>query len=335
MTRSGDEWIDLSPGDLDPSVKTDCGVDLVDAGERVRHAPDRTLLLVASGTLVARCSCWWSGTPMLDGKPVGVIGHYGAVDAAAGRSLLDRACRVLGEAGASMAVGPMDGTTWRRYRFVVERGTRPPFFLEPDNPDEWPAHWTGCGFETLATYTSALVSDLGADDPRSADLERRAAAADVTIRSLDLTRTERELDRVFALSLDAFADNYLYSPISRDEFLAQYRAALPVVRQELVFMAERGEELVGFLFAVPDLLEARRGAPGRTVILKTLAVVPTARGLGLGTLLLSRAQRAAHRLGYTTAIHALMHDANVSKRMSDRSARTFRRYALFGRPVRR
>ena len=138
-----------------------------------------------------------------------------------------------------MAVGPMDGTTWRRYRFIVERGTRPPFFLEPDNPDEWPAHWTGCGFETLATYTSALVSDLGADDPRSADLERRAAAADVTIRSLDLTRTERELDRVFALSLDAFADNYLYSPISRDEFLAQYRAALPVVRQELVFMADK------------------------------------------------------------------------------------------------
>ena len=36
------------------------------------------------------------------------------------------------------AVGPLDGSTWRRYRLVTERGVEPPFFMEPDNPDDWP-----------------------------------------------------------------------------------------------------------------------------------------------------------------------------------------------------
>jgi GNAT superfamily N-acetyltransferase len=332
MTRSAGEWIELSPGDAAPAVETD-RVDLIDAGERARHAPDRTLLLAASGTLVARCSCWWSDTPVLDGRRIGAIGHYAAADAEAGRALLARACRVLGDAGASIAVGPMDGNTWRRYRFVVEQGSEPPFFLEPQNPADWPLHWVANGFAPLATYTSALVGDLAVDDPRTADLDRRVAAAAVTIRPIELTRTEQELDRVFALSLEAFAGNYLYTPIARGEFLLQYRAVLPFVRQELVFMAERGGSLVGFLFAMPDLLEAGRGVPGRTAILKTLAVSPAVRGLGLGTLLLGRAQRAARELGFTRAIHALMHDDNVSKRMSDRSARTFRRYALLGKLV--
>ena len=42
-----------------------------------------------------------------------------------------------------MAVGPMDGSTWRRYRFITERGAEPAFFLETYNPDVWPLNFTG------------------------------------------------------------------------------------------------------------------------------------------------------------------------------------------------
>ena len=60
---------------------------------------------------------------------------------------------------------------------------------------------------------------------------------------------------------------------------------------------------------------------------------PSVRGLGLGGALLDLAQREAHALGFTRAIHALFHEANVSGRISSRYARPIRQYALFHRSL--
>ena len=54
--------------------------------------------------------------------------------------------------------------------------------------------------------------------------------------------------------------------------------------------------------------------PTHGVIVKTLAVHPDHGGAGLGGLLVARCQEAAAKLGYTRAVHALMHEANQSRR---------------------
>ena len=328
---SSRELIELSASDPDPEVRCDRGLTLMNAADRRGHAPDRSLVLLDQGSVVARASCWWTSTPTHGGAPLGVIGHYAAVDGDAGGALLEHACRALATAGRALAVGPMDGNTWRRYRFIVERGHQPPFALEPDNPDEWPAHWTGAGFQALATYASAINEDPGAIDPRTDAALTRLHDHGVTFRSLDITTADAELDRLYRLSLLAFSDNFLYTPISREEFVGQYRAILPHVRPELVLMAERAGELIGYIFALPDILQGMRRQPIDTVILKTLAVDPAVRGLGLGGALLDLAQRTGHGLGYRRAIHALFHEDNVSGRISGRYAQPLRRYALFSR----
>jgi predicted N-acetyltransferase YhbS len=325
------ELVTLTTQDADPAVATDRGVALVAEAERRLHAPDRTLLLVEGGSLIARCSCWWTGTPRLDDRPIGVIGHYAAVDTSAGGALLSSACELLSANGVATAVGPMDGTTWRRYRLVVERGAEPPFFLEPDNPDDWPGHWSAAGFAPLATYTSAINDDLHVEDPRTPAALERLRAAGISIRTLDTSRTQEELQRIFTLSLSAFSRNFLYTPIGEAEFLAQYQAVLPYVQSELVLAAEKGDALVGFMFALPDLLQARRGGAIDTMIIKTLAVDPSVGGMGLGGTLTTLVQRKAHALGFRRAIHALMHETNVSQKISHHSAHTIRRYALYSK----
>jgi hypothetical protein len=45
------------------------------------------------------------------------------------------------------------------------------------------------------------------------------------------------------------------------------------------------------------------------------------------------AQRKARALGFRRAIHALIHESNVSGRISARTAQTMRRYALFAKPL--
>jgi GNAT superfamily N-acetyltransferase len=327
------EFVTLSAQDPDFAVTCDRGVSPVPAAERRLHRPDATLLAIDRGSLVARCSCWWTGTALHDGRHVGVIGHYAAADEASAHALLSRACGLLASSGAVTAVGPMDGSTWRRYRLIVDRGVEPPFFLEPDNPDEWPGHWARAGFAPLASYTSAMNDNLDFEDPRTSAALDRLREAGITIRRLDPPRQEAELQRIFKLSLSAFSRNVLYTPIAEAEFLEQYHAVLPYVRPELVLLAEKEDALVGFMFAIPDLLQTRRGAPIDTVILKTIAVDPAMSGMGLGGALMDLVQRSARDLGFRRAIHALIHETNVSRTISGRSARTIRRYALFSRPL--
>jgi GNAT superfamily N-acetyltransferase len=325
--------VELSPQDPDPPVRIEAGVDLVAMSERQRHGADLTLLLTHGGVLVARCSLWWTSTPLIDARPVGVIGHYAATNADTGTALLARGCDLLTSRGLSKAVGPMDGTTWRRYRFIVERGDEPAFFLEPDNPDQWPEHWVRAGFAPLATYTSALNDDLAVEDPRTASALGRLNAAGITLRTFDAERPQAELHEIFKLSLAAFQRNFLYTPIGEEEFVAQYRAVLPHVRPDLVMLAEKEGSLVGFMFALPDMLQGRRDGRIDTVVLKTVAVDPSAAGMGLGGVLMDLVQRNARGLGFRRAIHALIHEGNISRRISDRSARTIRRYALFAKDL--
>ena len=49
--------------------------------------------------------------------------------------------------------------------------------------------------------------------------------------------------------------------------------------------------------------------------------------------LVGMVQRKAYELGYRRAIHALMHERNVSQNISRRYARPIRRYALFARAL--
>lgn len=304
----------------------------LDPGALGLDAPDSHWILQGdAGLLHARCSLWWMRTPSLLGHRVGLIGHYAARDAAAGGMLLERGCRELASCGCRVAVGPMDGSTWRRYRFVTVRGGDPVFFLEPDNPDDWPDHFLRRGFRPIAQYVSAVNCDLSRKDPRVSRIAARLAAQGVRIRPADPCRIEDDLRRIYAVSAVSFCNNFLYTPIAEAEFLAQYRAILPAVRSELVLIAEAEDRAVGFIFAVPDLKQAERGRPIDTVIVKTLAVLPERARAGLGSLLLATCQRRARELGYTRAIHALMHEQNVSRNLSRHYAQPMRRYALFGK----
>jgi GNAT superfamily N-acetyltransferase len=297
-----------------------------------QDAPDAYWMLPGDrGALRARCSLWWTRTPSLRGHRVGLIGHYAARDAAASGLLLERACRELAGRGCSVVVGPMDGSTWRRYRLVTERGGEPTFFLEPDNPDDWPDHFLALGFQPIAHYISAVNCDLSREDPRVSHIADRLLAQGICIRPVDPRRIEDDLRRIYAVAAVSFRNNFLYTPIAETDFLAQYRALLPALRPELVLIAEAADQPVGFIFAVPDLKQAERGRPIDTVIAKTVAVLPEQAHAGLGSLLLAVCQRTASQLGYMRAIHALIHEQNVSRNLSRHYAHPMRRYALFGK----
>jgi GNAT superfamily N-acetyltransferase len=222
----------------------------------------------------------------------------------------------------------MDGNTWRHYRFMTEAGSEPPFFLEPWNPRAYPDYFIKAGFTPMAHYTSARVTDLTVRDRRIPRAVERLQAAGVRWRPLEKERMEDELKAIYRLSVKGFVQNFLYTPISEQEFLALYTAIAPCVRPELTLMAEQQGELLGYLFGIPDLNQSRR-AEMDTFIVKTVAVLPGRRSAGLGSVLVAESHRIAHEQGYRYAIHALMHESNQSGNISAHYARTMRRYTLY------
>ncbi len=307
-----------------------------DSDDLLRHAPDaHWVLLDEQERIAARCSLWWPSALHHAGERLGLIGHYAAHDAQAGRQLLAHACRQLAARACTLAVGPMDGNTWRSYRFVTAGNTEPAFFLEPVNPPEWPQQFVDGGFTPLARYFSALDDRLDQeDDAQARRAARRMADLGVSVRALQPAQLEEELKAIYQVVVASFRGGFLYQPVPEAEFVAQYLQLRPYVRPELVMIARHEDRPVGFIFTLPDVLPARLGLPVETVIMKTFGVLPERRYAGLGTHLGVVNRRAVHQLGYRRMIHALIHASNPSRSISARYASSvFRRYTLFARPL--
>jgi L-amino acid N-acyltransferase YncA len=309
------------------------GVSPLDSESFKNHVPDVHLLLEDGHDVLARCSLWWKHTPTDLNQKTGLIGHYAAIDNESAQRIIHYGCDELAKQGCGIAIAPMNGSTWQSYRFVVERGEEPSFFLEVDRAEQDLQPFQDNGFSPLSYYRSALTEDLLRIEPRLTQVEARIKDLGIRIRSLNIEDFESELRRIYQLSIHSFKHNFLYTPIAWEQFSTQYAQVKPYIQPELVLIAEDGNQLVGFLFAVPDVLQAKRGAAIDTVIIKTVAVLPGRAYAGLGNLLLMRGQAIAHGLGYRRAIHALMHDGNKSRNISSRYARTIRRYALFSKSL--
>ena len=259
---------------------------------------------MTTGQLKGRCSLWWCNTPPYREHRIGVIGHYAVTDRSAAHRVLHHACEQLEARGCTLAVGPMDGNTWRPYRLVTDFGSEAAFFLEPTNPREWPGHFVENGFEPLAEYFSALNNDLAYEDPLIRRVAEQMNALNIRLRSLDAQHFDDDLRRIYSVAAVSFQDNLLYQLLPEEDFLRLYRPLQHIVDHDFVLIAECHNEPVGFVFAVPDLLQGKRGETIDTLIVKSLAILPEHQYAGLGYLLLGQVRSTACQRGYTRLIHA-------------------------------
>lgn len=286
----------------------------------------------------ASASLWWRKTPELPNEKIGLIGAFEADDEEAALNVLHTCFEKLKQKGCTLAIGPVDGDTWHKYRWVVdevdESSEEAPFFLEPTNSPAYPLYFELAGFEAKWHYLSAKTFDLSIVDVRIEGITEKMNAAGVTIRPLDLSDTEAELDRIYDVSLESFKNNVLYTPIEKEAFKAMYAQVMPYVKSELVWLAERDGASVGFAFAVPDYNALIRGEQIDTVVFKTIAILPEPELAGLGTMLAEQIRSEARQLGFTKLIYALIFEDNRSKSIPLRhGAKVIRKYTLYAKEL--
>lgn len=257
--------------------------------------------------------------PVWQGLRTAAIGGFSCDSADTGAALLADACTRLHDDGFAAVLGPLDGNTWAKYRLVIESDSSAPFLMEPTSGPHDLAAFTAAGFTEAARYFSAKVAleDVPPGSP---------VPQGITISQWDGTEPEARFTEVHTLSSIAFAGNAFYTPAALAPFLQQYMPFVPVLRPELLLFArDESGALMGFLFGIPNY---GAGNPPDAVILKTYASLRP----GVGGALAGRFHDAARALGFSTAIHALIHDDNTSaSRSRSYRAAVFRRYALMGR----
>lgn len=317
-----DESLPLADGLCPP-------VDLAGASEN----PDARLVVHgADGRVHGFCALWWKETPEIEGRHIGTIGGFAATGPGATKALLDAACERLEGIGCQIAVGPMNGNTWRRHRFVIASDQRGPFLLEPRNPEKDSDWWRFAGFDILSQYSSSVLELATAADAVPPEIVARLER-EIDIRPLNPDRFTDDLKALHSISLRSFSGNFLYTPLPQESFLTQYESVRNHIDPRLVWIAEHQGEPIGFVFGIADLEAAQRGEPP-ALIVKTLAVVPERRVAGLGSHLVDRLHEQGRALGFREAIHALQHESNSSRKITGRhGGRIFRRYALFHRTL--
>lgn len=275
-----------------------------------------------------------------DGRPLGLVGFFECVDdAEVARALLGAARAWLAERGVERVLGPMNFSTWYRYRFVTGGHERGPFLLEPYNPPWYGRLFEAAGFTPFRPYASLRVSHTPVALLQAS--HARCARQGVVFEPLDLTQGDAALPLFYDLSRRIFAGKTAYSEVSFAEFQALYRGAAALLEPGLSWIArDAAGAPLGFLFAYPDLLEpARRGDPsGRpeTTVLKTIGALPEAPG-GLGWALCHLHIEAARARGYRFGIYALMEKwqellryTQADRRGQGLTGEVWKEYTLYG-----
>jgi GNAT superfamily N-acetyltransferase len=234
----------------------------------LRHCEHQLFLLERDGEAVGRIAA------MIDllaveawGERIGMFAYFecGKDDAEGARELLEAARAWLRGKGMERMRGPWSflSQEWGR---GVEGFTPRPVVMAPYNPPEYAALLEGFGLRKAKDLLCWEVSIPEGYEMPERILKLTDAVAErhkLSMRSIDFSKFEKEVEFFARLSLETLKDNWGISPITDEEIAALARDLRPVLREDCVLFAvnERGED-VGFALVIPDvnaILEKTRG----------------------------------------------------------------------------
>lgn len=280
-------------------------------------------------------TCYYSNTPEVDGKHIGAIGELKIDGNEVGLELLNRCEKIFREKGISKIVAPMNGNTWKQYRTIKQTSDEPPFLMENVSPIEFNEIFETAGYYETGTYTSTKgkIENYYNDEVLD-EIDRIIQNEGITIRTLDKNNGVEDLRKIYNVSVESFARNPFYTPIDEIDYLEQYTSYLDKVDEDFILLAEKDGKEIGFLFAIPNLIEMQTMGKIDSLILKTIAVLPEYENLGLGNAMTRIIARKAIDKGYKNWIFAFMYKDNTSQKLAQRNGtHTIREYALYGKDI--
>ncbi|RMI44803.1 hypothetical protein [Streptomyces triticirhizae] len=288
----------------------------------------------------------------------GYFGWFECVDdPEVARALLETAERWAGERGMERLTGPHSYCATQEFGLLDAGHDRRPAAFQPHNPPYYRELLEKAGYtREFRVDTFSYRADRDEEQLRRLVRrgERMVAAHDLTVRDLDPTRWESEMDLLHELVTVSFARDRAMVPMSREVLGFQTDQLRPFLDPRLTRIVELDQRPVGFSMLMADaneLLATINGRPtpgfllrypwlkrriGAAIVLM-IGVRPEVAGLGVGRVLAGEIGRVGlgevppYRAVHTTWVH----EKNWQSRayMNLTGAAPARTYGIYGKEL--
>jgi GNAT superfamily N-acetyltransferase len=267
--------------------------ELLDKAKHPFYTNAETELYLArrDGKVVGRVAAIWDkANNRFHEEKAGFFGFFESVnDPAVAEALLSAARKWVLSKGAVFMRGPVNPSTNYECGMLVEGFDSDPMVMMTYNPRYYPALMEQAGLrkskDLYAYLSNANTIEMKKIDRVAGKVLKTTG---VRIRPINMKDFDAEVARVWEVYGAAWARNWGFIPMSREEFALMGKEMKMILKPELVLIGEVGDRVVGFALALPDVNQALKPARGRllpTGLLKILyyqRLIKSVRVLALG-----------------------------------------------------
>jgi len=200
------------------------------------------------------------------GDKTGFFGFFDTIDDyRVAKLLLDRVSEIHLQNGFDKIIGPTNFTTNDSCGMLISGFDKPPVVLMPYNKPYYNDLLLRYGFEKEIDLAAWHFGDQVMHKPffgRPLDgIGEKLKSAGISIRHINYKRLEREFIQMRQVYNLANAGNWGFVPLTEDEFRHMAFQLKSFVPEELVFIAEKDQNQIGFLVVLPDMNQVFRHIP--------------------------------------------------------------------------
>ncbi|HEY5913413.1 MAG TPA: GNAT family N-acetyltransferase [Verrucomicrobiae bacterium] len=293
-----------------------------------------------------------------EAEPAAFFGFWESVnDSAVSHALFGAAADWARNKGMKRLMGPMNPTTNDECGLLTEGFESAPVFMMTYNPRYYVDLIDGEGFHKVKDLLAFIIDLAGIpmDRLRRIAAKVRARNPNIQFRPVLRRTLTQDIARIKDVYNVAWQDNWGFVPMTDAEvdFLAE--RLKPLLMEGLIWLAEVGEEPVGFLLAVPDFNIALQPLKGRLLSPKvvgflpylfgwkrlprtrviTLGVKEKYRGKGLETAMLIEGLKTGFDSGVRESEASWILEDNVMmcRMLEAIGGRVYKKYRIYEKPV--
>tara|TARA_X000000950_G_C13826322_1_gene624194 strand:+ start:468 stop:1457 length:990 start_codon:yes stop_codon:yes gene_type:complete len=212
------------------------------------------------------------------------------------------------EWGAKKVIGPVNINTWFGNRFKSS-GFNNQYGWEPNNPEAYINDAMDFGFEVDHSYSSKFFEAMELQAARSKMGYEMAINKGFSFRCPDLN-SEEDILRLYELNTTSFKNNYLYEPITLDQYKATYIQVLKGSDLSLsFFILDKNLVPRGYVY---NFLE------GDCLIIKSILVEQSYQGGLLSSALIHETAKKSLERGITKGAGVLIREGNISSKFYEK-----------------
>ncbi|MET0588258.1 MAG: N-acetyltransferase [Novosphingobium sp.] len=206
------------------------------------------------------------GQPAEQGMGPGT-GMWGALEAEneeIARLLIGKAEDWLREQGMTRVLAPMNLSVWEEPGLLVKGHDHPPMVMMGHHARKHQPWIESQGYEVVKVLNTYDI-DVRKQYPPL--IQRIVASGEknprINVRKVDLKRFDQEAAIIVEILNDAWADNWGFVPITESEIAYTAKKLKPLVRSDLIRIAELEGEPVAFMMTLPDFNQIQKKVNGK------------------------------------------------------------------------